>query len=215
MKTHIHRTNLQLHLKIPLRYALRHGYDLVPCFTVGDSDMFSWLQESWGHEGQPSKTRPKLQPKQGSFGFRVGKNLTEESVTEMKWKKQCMVILCKLNISPALFHGLLLVGEFLQMTWAATNHPMILNDHTWYRERPWPIFSEVWHFPWNIAHAKGFHFASSCSFIVCCTVVPSFNRKFMETADVEPVWNLWFGTFGPIKLCKICRVVNQQPAALW
>ena len=31
---------------IPLRYALRHGYDLVPCFTVGDSDMFSWLQES-------------------------------------------------------------------------------------------------------------------------------------------------------------------------
>lgn len=101
MKTHIHRTNLQLHLKIPLRYALRHGYDLVPCFTVGDSDMFSWLQESWGHEGQPSKTRPKLQPKQ--------------SVTEMNWKKQCRVILCKIKhitgIVPWFFAGWWIFGN--------------------------------------------------------------------------------------------------------
>lgn len=30
-----------------IKYALRHGYDLVPCFTVGDSDMFSNPQGAW------------------------------------------------------------------------------------------------------------------------------------------------------------------------
>ena len=28
-----------------IKYALRHGYDLVPCFTVGDSDMFQGWKE--------------------------------------------------------------------------------------------------------------------------------------------------------------------------
>ena len=28
-----------------IKYALRHGYDLVPCFTVGDSDMFQSCKE--------------------------------------------------------------------------------------------------------------------------------------------------------------------------
>ncbi|CAJ1363947.1 unnamed protein product, partial [Effrenium voratum] len=30
-----------------IKYALRHGYDVVPCFTVGDSDMFSNPQGAW------------------------------------------------------------------------------------------------------------------------------------------------------------------------
>lgn len=30
-----------------VKYALRHGYDLVPCYTVGDSDMFANPQGAW------------------------------------------------------------------------------------------------------------------------------------------------------------------------